>query len=439
MSYKPSSKAQQEREDELVDLVSFCLTRREWYDRWAPVINAKWMEGARLPRKLCEAFGHFYRETDNTEVLFSEFIPWARMAHKFSDPEIERLEPNIKRYEQMRQDGLGPDDKLANRLEMEAQAIGMSKIVKDYREGKDIDMLHEIRRLNQEMEERMRNGEVDGIELDIDELLEVDRDNAGYSFRLHCLNEAIKKVLHGTFIIVAARPDQGKSSFIASEVTYMASQIKPTADDPRPPRILWLNNEGRGQELVKRLYQAALRATTADLAAKARGGTLQQEYRDRVGNCEVEVIDIHGWSTSQLDKLFKDKKPHIVVFDMLDNVTYSGGVHDGGNRTDQILEEKYKWARDACVIHNFVGIATSQISNDGDGMEFPYMSMLKDSKTGKQGACDIIIMIGSKNDGSDYRYISTPKNKRPQDGKRDPRAEVMFDRLRSRYYVPGVY
>ena len=80
--------------------------------------------------------------------------------------------------------------------------------------------------------------------------------------------------------------------------------------------------------------------------------------------------------------------------------------------------------------HNSIGIATSQVSADGEGMLYPSQSMLKDSKTGKQGACDFIIILG-KNADVQYegiRYIGIPKNKKRRAGvKSNPRAEVMFN------------
>jgi len=62
--------------------------------------------------------------------------------------------------------------------------------------------------------------------------------------------------------------------------------------------------------------------------------------------------------------------------------------------------------------------------------------MLKDSKTGKQGACDFQLMIGSVDDPMMRmaRFIGLPKNKlRLPDGPSSPDAEVIFDAIRSRY------
>jgi replicative DNA helicase len=96
----------------------------------------------------------------------------------------------------------------------------------------------------------------------------------------------------------------------------------------------------------------------------------------------------------------------------------------------------YQWARELCVKYDCIGIATSQISNEGDGLQFPTLPMLKDSKTGKQGANDFQLMIGASNDPGlgRVRYIGLPKNKlRREGGPSDPRATVKYEPELARY------
>jgi replicative DNA helicase len=88
------------------------------------------------------------------------------------------------------------------------------------------------------------------------------------------------------------------------------------------------------------------------------------------------------------------------------------------------------------VKYDCIGLATSQISNEGDGLQFPSLGMLKDSKTGKQGACDFQLMIGASNDPglAPVRWLGLPKNKLRREGaKGDPRAEVQFQPQIARY------
>jgi replicative DNA helicase len=129
-------------------------------------------------------------------------------------------------------------------------------------------------------------------------------------------------------------------------------------------------------------------------------------------------------------------RPAAVLFDMVDNIKFGGEASNNGQRTDQLLEAMYQWARLMGVKHDCAVMATSQISADGDGIQFPTLPMLKDSKTGKQGAADVIITLGCVNDPamSHFRFIGTTKNKKARSKMPgNPQAQVTFDGDRSRY------
>ena len=267
----------------------------------------------------------------------------------------------------------------------------------------------------------------DYITTPLAELLDEDDDEGGYTWRLKCLRESMRGLRGGDFGIIAGRPDKGKTSFIASEVTHLAKQI------PEHRNVLWLNNEGPGRRIIPRLYQAALNLERSELVAANQAGTADEQYEKAVGRVDkVRIADIHGMYVSRVESLIEAHNPEIVVFDMIDKIK---GFGDAA-RTDLMLEQMYDWGREAAVKHDFVGLATSQISNEGDGEMFPTLGMLKDSKTGKQGACDFQLMIGSSNDPmlQNFRYIGLPKNKlRREGGRSDPRATVRFNHGTARY------
>ena len=164
-------------------------------------------------------------------------------------------------------------------------------------------------------------------------------------------------------------------------------------------------------------------------------GGLVPAYLKALGGLDrIKIMDIHGFWNYEIEEVIKKERPALTVYDMIDNIKFAGA--NAGARTDQALEGMYGWAREAMVKYDGVGVCTSQISNEGDGLLFPTMGMLKDSKTGKQGACDFQIMIGRSNDfNSEHtRGIGIVKNKLRVEGKPgDPRAEVIFDGNRSRY------
>ena len=258
-------------------------------------------------------------------------------------------------------------------------------------------------------------------------LLEEDNDEAGYVFRLLCLKLSMRGLRGGDFGILAGRPDKGKTTLLASEITYLAPQI------PKHRNVLWLNNEGPGRRIIPRLYQAALGIKRSEMVEMNAAGTLEAAYKTAMGRWDkIRVVDIHGMHSSNVERLIEAHDAEIVVFDMIDNIR---GFENAG-RTDERLEQMYAWGRECAVKHNFAGIATSQISVEGDGEMFPSMSMLKDSKTGKQGACDFQIHIGASNSPelAGLRYIGIPKNKLRREGTvSDPRATVNFRPEIARY------
>jgi len=266
------------------------------------------------------------------------------------------------------------------------------------------------------------------IDTPIEDLLQDEFDDTGVNWRLSCLNGSMRRLRPGDFGIIAGRPDKGKTSFIASEVTWMAPQL------PSDRNILWLNNEGPGRRIIPRLYQAALNFSMQELMEHSNAKTLVPKYRAAIGGRldRFRIHDIHGMNNGQVERIIEESNPGIIIYDMIDNIKGFGSE----SRTDLVLEAMYQWARERSVKYDCIGLATSQISNDGDGLQFPSLGMLKDSKTGKQGACDFQLMIGASNDPAlqNSRYIGLPKNKlRRPDGPGDPRAEVIFDGTRSRY------
>jgi replicative DNA helicase len=211
--------------------------------------------------------------------------------------------------------------------------------------------------------------------------------------------------------------------------------------------ILWLNNEGPGKRIIVRNFQAAIgeHGSTLEELHKLNVPSgdkyktkIRSEYVKALGGRPgvLRVFDIHGYNNMEVEDLIRNYKPALVIFDMVDNISFGGAVNNNGQRTDQLLEAMYQWARFMGVKYDTAVIATSQISADGDGMQFPTLPMLKDSKTGKQGAADVIITLGAVNDDmlKHSRWIGTTKNKKVRTGMpSSPRVEVLIDGDRARF------
>lgn len=127
------------------------------------------------------------------------------------------------------------------------------------------------------------------------------------------------------------------------------------------------------------------------------------------------------------------------MFDMLDNIKFGGATANNGQRTDQLLEAMYQWGRIIAVKHDCVVLATSQISADGENLAFPTLSMLKDSKTGKQGAADFILTIGYQSQQPNTRFLGLTKNKLAREGgPKTLNVQAIFDGGRGRYVDPVI-
>lgn len=392
-------------------------------------------------------FGRFFENFPDTQQVHAQaFNVYFALLHKsLKDEELAVYGALMKRVEE---EEVEPEiaEGLMRRLVETAMAYDVADSIARYQAGEEVNLSGEltsfITRYDELVERKIRTLQV----LDpIEDLLKAEENDEGLSWRLQCLRRHIKPIVGGDFIVVAARPDKGKTTFIASEVTHMAPQVDMVYPGENRS-ILWFNNEGPGKRIITRNFQSALNATVEDLvklsnqpSVDPRWRTLVREkYAEALGGRPgvLRVFDIHGLWNHEVEDIIRQYKPALIVFDMVDNIKFGGDIANGGQRTDQILETMYQWAREIGVRYDCGVIATSQISGDGDGLQYPALGMLKDSKTGKQGAADLIITIGAVNDETlrKSRYIGTTKNKKGRTGvSGSPQVEVHIDGDRGRY------
>lgn len=428
------------------------IKHRAAYKALAPQIPLKAMD--QVTQALVKDFGVFFRDFPEAQTIDpTAFNILLRQLHPTMDEERAKLwETQLK---QVYAGEVAPEVAagLRKRLFAAAAASELMSVVERFQAGEDFEIDQAtaaiVTRYEGNIDRQAKNPQVLD---DIEDLLKAEENDTGFHFRLNVLNRHIKPLRGGTLLILAARPDKGKTSVIADQVTFFAPQVDHLYPEEKRS-ILWLNNEGPGKLIVMRTYQAALGATTEEMVALSKQpadpawnekhgkdykSKLRQAYADAIGGRPgvLRVMDIHDWWNSEVEDLFKRFAPAVVVFDMIDNIKFGGEASNGGQRTDQILEAMYQWARMMAVKYDFVAIATSQISADGDGLQYPTLAMLKDSKTGKQGAADIILTLGAVNDPAleQTRFLGCTKNKRKRTGERmSPNADVWFDADRSRF------
>lgn len=231
---------------------------------------------------------------------------------------------------------------------------------------------------------------------DLEELYEHNVKQQGLRWRLRTLNEMLGSLRKGDFGFLFARPESGKTTFLASEVSYFATQVE------RP--ILWYNNEEGGEKVQLRVYQAALGVDLDTLFANVVEN--KQKYSELTGN-RIKIIDNANLYKHEVERICEKMQPSLILFDQIDKV--KGFTSD---REDLRLGAIYIWARELAKTYCPV-IGVTQADGSGEGKKWLTMENVANAKTAKQAEADWILGIGKTNDqGYEYvRYLHLSKNK----------------------------
>jgi replicative DNA helicase len=416
------------------------LKTREKYEELIGAVP----EGSLEPstRVILADFGRWFREHPDVKAIdFGTFPHWFKTVHPNVKPEQHAVYTSLFTKVQVDVEP-GLELGIRKRWIGAATAAEVTKILESYYQGEEVDLLS-VTTIMDKYDERVKRELKNPQVLDpIEDMLKKEEESFGLKFRQDALNAAIKPLVDGDLVLLAMRPDKGKTTWCSDQVTFMAPQI----DQLYPGQghcILWLNNEGPGTRIVMRTFQSALGCTTEELIAlsntpsKTHGSMVREKYAAAVGGRMgvLRIMDVHGWWHHEIEELYKKYKPKLVIADMIDNIRFGGEVLNNGQRTDQLLEGMYQWQRMMGVKYGFATIANSQLSADADGVQFPTLPQLKDSKTGKQGAADVIITGGAVNDPqlSSSRYLGTTKNKKLPTRARPLCVEMLLDVDRGRY------
>ena len=231
---------------------------------------------------------------------------------------------------------------------------------------------------------------------DLGELYERSVKNRGLRWRLGTLNRMLGSLRKGDFGFIFARPESGKTTFLASEISFFAEQ----ATAP----ILWFNNEEQGSKVMLRIYQASLGLSLTELFSNLNKH--KEEYYVRTkGN--IKLYDSGNISKTDVERVVYQLKPACIIFDQIDKI--KGFVSD---REDLRLGFIYQWARELAKEYCPV-IGVCQADGSGEGQRWLTMANVSSAKTSKQAEADWIIGIGKSNErGMEYvRHLHASKNK----------------------------
>lgn len=271
----------------------------------------------------------------------------------------------------------------------------LARIALDVEDGKS-DVKELMDKFTEFEHQEVEANEPKSIELNLANLHQAQILTPGLRWRLDYLNKSLGSLRKGDFGFVFARPETGKTTFLASEISRMIEQ---TDGD-----ILWFNNEEQGNKVAIRCYQAVLGVTSEVLFSDIERH--QALFETKTGK-RLKIFDFEDSSrASRIDLILKDSNPALIIFDQIDKI--KGFKHD---RNDLELKQIYQWAREIAKTYAPV-IAVCQASGEAEGKLWLTMDMVDSSKTAKQGEADWILGIGKEQDNtSRIRYLNISKNK----------------------------
>jgi len=235
------------------------------------------------------------------------------------------------------------------------------------------------------------------VTTDLESLLSDVVTTHGLRWRLNCLNKSLGSLRQGDFGFIFARPETGKTTFLASEIAYMLDQTD--------KQIIWFNNEEQGKKVMLRIYQAYFGVELQTLIANA--SSYKKEFQLRVGE-KFRLVDDASISRATVERvLTQSTGVGLILADQLDKV--KGFDAD---RDDLRYGAIYQWARELAKTYSpFIGV--SQADGTAEGQRWLTMQHVANAKTSKQAEADFILGIGKTHDpnAENIRFLNISKNK----------------------------
>lgn len=375
---------------------TFCLSR-ESYERYYKYVKLDYIKiNYSNIYKIFNTIHSYYNKYDDKELITKEELDLSYNSNYLlkeqERKEVSTLIDTVFKTEITNSDAV---IELLDEHRKRSLAGDIARISLDVEEGTaSLDDLHKI------------YAEFDQASIEIDESAVVDMSLAdlyqsqvatqGLRWRLKWLNQSLGSLRKGDFGFIFARPETGKTTFLASEVTQMIQQTE--------GNIVWFNNEEQGNKVAIRCYQAMLGLKTDELFTNVEEN---QAKFEALGGKRIKIYDYEDSSrANRIDAILKEDKPALIIIDQIDKV--KGFKAD---RNDLELKAIYQWAREIAKKYAPV-IAVSQAGGTGEGKLFLTMDDVDGSKTGKQGEADWILGIGKETDNtSRIRYFNICKNK----------------------------
>lgn len=243
--------------------------------------------------------------------------------------------------------------------------------------------------------------ELDYVPTDVFQMLDSLDKTPKWSFNIDPLQQRVGGLQPGTFTVLFARPECGKS---AASI-YLA--CGPGGFCDQGAKTLYICNEELAIRSMLRAVSSFTGMTFDQIKDNPTAASEEFTIRDN-----IRMIDAGGWSTVQIRNYCAKFEPDVVIVDQLDKMKDYPEL-EGHMRLRQLYTDTREIGKDyGCAI-----IGVSQASVEAEGKSVIDYSMLEGSRTGKAAEADLIIGVGvnsivERNDGTEnVRTFNLCKNK----------------------------
>jgi replicative DNA helicase len=391
-----------------LDLLSL-LSSRDNYKRFSPLISRVWEdrlnEDIRYIYK--DIISYFNLNKDKDKIEWQEFKSWITLEHpSLSGDKLNRIFAMCDAVSQM-----GSDNSSAvfKKLCERYWAVQINKTTSDIISGEaDMNTVQElVYEYNREVD--TASTELQEIEMNSQSLLSQIKDLQNcrkYSWSIPELQLMLGDITKGDLLIVAARPDGGKTTFLSTQVVNWAKQLGDGC-------ILYCNNEESGGRIVLRQMQAALNWTSEEVMKDV--DVTFDAFTEKLGGDKIKMFDKANMSIYDIQAAVErcesrhDMKAEIIIIDNL----YK--VHGFDQKNISTIERYGRLAQAVRELAKQYGpiICASQLDASAEDKKFPDLSSLYGSKTAIQGECDVALLIGQISAEPNTRFLRAVKNKLP--------------------------
>lgn len=221
--------------------------------------------------------------------------------------------------------------------------------------------------------------------------------SGGTPWSINCLNRSLGYRTGGELIFIGARPDAGKTTFLAQEASNHAQNGK---------YVHWFNNEEADVRVVRRLIQATLNVDNHKIDKDVK--SVLSEFYGKVDK-RIELINTSSHTFEDLAYMVREGD--LVIFDQLSKVD-PGAIGKKVSEIDR-LHHLAKLARRLATEKKATVISTIWADASAEGEAWIEQNQLYGVKTAWQGEADAIITMGRTHDPSTHntRFVYIPKNK----------------------------